>query len=229
MSRKLERAAAIAVVATMVFTVSGAFAQDPVLGAENGHEAAGSPSVSQGIAQEIAGQDIVQGAIRFVSREVVQPLPVETAPAEYAADEPEGSPASTLHALVEAMPVSGELSRDMHCLAGAIYFEARGEPLLGQLAVGRVVIERASSDRFPSSYCGVVYQPSQFSFVRRGSMPAIDTASPAWRNAQAIAKIAHEDLWESPAKGALFFHATSVKPGWRLTRVGRVSSHVFYR
>ena len=92
-----------------------------------------------------------------------------------------------------------------------------------------MIVDRASSDRFPSSYCGVVYQPSQFSFVRGGSMPPIDTSSGAWRNARAIARIAHEDLWESPAKGALFFHAAWVKPGWRLKRVGRISSHVFYR
>lgn len=228
MSRKLERAAAAAVAAMMVFTVSGAFAQDPVQGAENRVEAAaGAPLVSQESSQqEIAS--VPADAIRFVSRAVVQPLPAETEQAAADSWQPEDRPAS-LSALVDATPVSGEMSKDMRCLASAIYFEARGEPLLGQLAVGRVIVDRASSDRFPSSYCGVVYQPSQFSFVRRGSMPPVDTSSPAWRNARAIARIAHEDLWESPAKGALFFHAASVQPGWRLKRVGRISSHVFYR
>ena len=117
----------------------------------------------------------------------------------------------------------------MQCLAGAIYFEAKSETLAGQLAVGRVVVARAKSGRFPTSYCGVVYQPSQFSFVRGGSMPAIPKGSKAWKNAVAVAKIAHENSWSSPVEGALFFHAAYVDPDWRLRRVGRVDNHVFYR
>jgi spore germination cell wall hydrolase CwlJ-like protein len=117
----------------------------------------------------------------------------------------------------------------MECLAGAIYFEARGEPLSGQLAVGRVIVDRTESRRFPTSYCGVVYQPAQFSFVRGGRMPPINQASRAWQEARAIAVIADRDLWESPAKGALFFHAAHVKPGWKLQRVAQINTHVFYR
>jgi spore germination cell wall hydrolase CwlJ-like protein len=60
-------------------------------------------------------------------------------------------------------------------------------------------------------------------------MPAIKTGSIAWREARAIARIAHDGSWESPAKGALFFHARHVSPGWRLTRVAQVENHVFYR
>ena len=117
----------------------------------------------------------------------------------------------------------------MRCLAGAIYFEAKGESLPGQLAVGRVVVNRAKSGRFPDSYCGVVYQRSQFSFVRGRTMPAIRTNSQDWREAVAIARIADAGSWESPAEGALFFHATRVSPGWRLARVTRIDNHVFYR
>jgi spore germination cell wall hydrolase CwlJ-like protein len=117
----------------------------------------------------------------------------------------------------------------MHCLAGAIYFEARGEPLKGQLAVGRVIVERSSSGRFPQSYCGVVFQPSQFSFVRGDRMPAIRYASQEWRDAVAIAQIADEGSWDSPVEGAMFFHASRVSPGWRLKRLARIGNHVFYR
>ena len=60
---------------------------------------------------------------------------------------------------------------------------------LGQLAVGRVIVARSRSGRFPNSYCGVVYQPSQFSFVRGGRMPSINMDSRHWRNAVAIALI----------------------------------------
>src|SRR3546814_1697830 len=66
---------------------------------------------------------------------------------------------------------------ELRCLAGAVYFESRGESLAGQLAVAHVIINRAESGRFPSSYCGVVHQRSQFSFVRGGKMPSIRESS----------------------------------------------------
>ncbi|MDD3797663.1 MAG: cell wall hydrolase, partial [Novosphingobium sp.] len=59
--------------------------------------------------------------------------------------------------------------------------------------------------------------------------PAIDTGSRAWRRAKAIAQIAVDGSWDSPAKGALFFHARYVSPGWRLQRIAQVNNHVFYR
>lgn len=218
MSRKTHQASAIALASMLVFTVagvagSGAFAQDSV------QSLVLSPDT-------LAEQD--DNSIRFVSNEVVQSLPETTGMTAI-----EGSQmvsgAASLNELIASVPTQGDLSKDMHCLAGAIYFESRGEPLTGQLAVGRVIVNRAASNRFPSSYCGVVYQRSQFSFVKGGRMPSIAMGSAAWRKAKAIAKVAHESLWDSPAKGALFFHAAHVSPRWRLTRVGRVSSHIFYR
>jgi spore germination cell wall hydrolase CwlJ-like protein len=162
----------------------------------------------------------------FKAEEVVQPLPAQDAPKSVTDND---DTADSLRELVAETDVGDTLSQNMRCLAAAIYFEAKGEPLEGQLAVGRVIVNRAESGRFPSSYCGVVYQPSQFSFVRGGQMPAIRTASAAWRTAKAIAQIAHEGSWESPAHGALFFHARYVSPGWRLQRVAQVSNHIFYR
>ena len=218
MSRKTDWAAAIAVAATMFFTLasadgSGAFAQENV----------------QTSAAAVAGfSEPAEAAMpRFVASEVVQPLP------EAPAESPEGTIdiPLTLGELVTDMPVEGELSRDMRCLAQAIYFEARGEPLDGQLAVGRVVINRAESAAFPDDYCGVVTQRAQFSFVRGGSIPTPDTASSAWKRAVAVAKIAHQELWDSPVKDALFFHATYVKPSWARKKVARatLARHIFYR
>ena len=60
-------------------------------------------------------------------------------------------------------------------------------------------------------------------------MPVINRASASWKNAAAVAHIAHEGSWASTAEGALFFHAARVSPGWNLTRVARVDSHIFYR
>ncbi len=137
--------------------------------------------------------------------------------------------ASSLAALVNAQDVGGTLGSEAQCLAGAVYFESKGESLAGQLAVARVVMARSKSGRFPSSLCGVVYQRSQFSFVRGNSMPRIDTGSQNWRNAVAISKIAMTSSWKSPVEGALFFHSRHVSPGWKLTRIGSVDNHVFYR
>lgn len=210
MSLKVRQASALALAATLGFTIagangSGAFAQDISMGSNNGPAIA--PAANS-------------GGVAFVSHEVVQPLPDDDRQVENA---------DSLKELVEQIDTDGSLSQEMQCLAGAIYFEARGEPLVGQLAVGRVIVNRTESGRFPTSYCGVVFQPGQFSFVHGGHMPKIKTSSVAWSNAKAIAKIAQQDLWNSPAKGALFFHAASVKPHWGLTEVAQVDNHVFYR
>ena len=137
--------------------------------------------------------------------------------------------ASSLAQLVGAQDVNDNLSNEEHCLAGAVYFESKGESLTGQLAVARVILARANSGRFPTTLCGVVFQKSQFSFVRGAGMPPIRTTSRDWREAVAISKIALNDSWKSPVEGALFFHARHVSPGWRLTRLGSVDNHIFYR
>ncbi len=147
------------------------------------------------------------------------------------AEEAEATPvnASSLAELVKSHGAATELNAESRCLAGAVYFESKGESLSGQLAVARVVLARSKSGRFPSSICGVVYQPSQFSFVRGGKMPRIDTGSQHWKNAVAISKIALDGSWKSPVEGALFFHARYVSPGWRLKRMGTIDNHIFYR
>jgi spore germination cell wall hydrolase CwlJ-like protein len=119
---------------------------------------------------------------------------------------------------------------ELKCLASAIYFESKGEPLEGQLAVAEVILNRVKSPKFPDTICGVVKQRSQFSFVHGGHIPSAPTSSEAWRTAVAIARIAKNDLADSAVSTAMFFHATYVRPGWRgLTRVAEVGNHIFYR
>lgn len=137
--------------------------------------------------------------------------------------------ASSLRQLVSQQSIDGSLDAEMQCLAGTVYFESKGESLQGQLAVARVVLARVESSRFPDTICGVVYQRSQFSFVRGGKMPRIKTVRQTWRNAVAIAKIAVNDGWKSSVEGALFFHARHVSPGWRLKRLASIDNHIFYR
>ena len=138
-------------------------------------------------------------------------------------------PTGDLSSKVAALRSSDTGSRELECLAVGIYYESKSEPLAGQLAVGQVIANRAKSGRFASTYCGVLFQRSQFSFVRGHSYPAPARASRQWQNAVAVAKIVDQKLHASAMAGALFFHAKRVSPGWRMARLGSVGNHVFYR
>jgi N-acetylmuramoyl-L-alanine amidase len=137
--------------------------------------------------------------------------------------------ARSLSALVNRHSGTETAGREAECLAGAVYFESKGEPLDGQLAVAQVIINRAKSGRFPSSICGVVTQRSQFSFIRGGAFPPIARGTKAWKTSVAIAHIAQNDLWDSSVSNALYFHARRVSPGWRMQRIASVGNHIFYR
>ena len=139
-------------------------------------------------------------------------------------------PTGDLSAMVAQLRSSNPGSRELECLAVGIYFESKSEPLIGQLAVGEVIANRANSKgRFPSSYCGVLFQRSQFSFIRGKALPSVPRSSRQWQTAVAIAKIVDQDLKDSAADKALFFHARRVSPGWKLKRVASIGNHVFYR
>jgi N-acetylmuramoyl-L-alanine amidase len=140
------------------------------------------------------------------------------------------NPNADLPSLVTQLRGSEAGSRELECLAVGVYFESKSEPLAGQLAVGQVIANRAHSNgRFPSTYCGVLFQRGQFSFIRGRSLPSVPRASRQWQTAVAIAKIVDQDLKDSAAESALFFHAKRVSPGWRLKRVASIGNHVFYR
>ena len=138
--------------------------------------------------------------------------------------------AQPLAALVDANSI-GDLDEETSCLATAVYFESKGEPLEGQLAVAQVVMNRAASGRYPASLCGVVKQHAQFSFVRGGAFPTIDANCAAWRKARAIARIAEKRLVSSLPSDVLWYHADYVSPRWRqaLVKVEQIGAHIFYR
>ena len=137
----------------------------------------------------------------------------------------------TLGELVEAHSRTDTADEQQDCLASAVYFEARGEPIEGQLAVAEVVMNRAASGRYPSSICGVVVQPMQFSFVNAtGTIPAADRDSASWRRAVAIARIAQADAARETSRDVLWYHADYVAPSWgrRLARQEKIGLHIFY-
>lgn len=187
---------------------------------------ANAQATEAGPSAEVETPLVEETVPRFVAEEVVQALPEAPEPVAETPGE-----AESLTQLVARIDAPAQLSRQLECLAGAIYFESRGEPVAGQLAVAQVVINRASSGLFPSDYCGVVYQRSQFSFVKGGRMPSIKRGSAAWQQAVKIARIAHEGLWESEAGDALYFHANYVKPSWSYRKQARatINTHIFYR
>lgn len=136
-----------------------------------------------------------------------------------------------LQALVDKYATSAPLDEQTNCLATAVYFEARGESVEGQLAVARVVMNRASSGRYPPDWCGVVKQPAQFSFVRHGEFPYVDTNSYAWQKAEAVAELAAANVVPSLSNDVLWYHADYVAPNWRrsLVEVQQIGAHIFYR
>lgn len=155
----------------------------------------------------------------------------------------EGASAS-LVPVAEAAPVLGSLEaqvsmqartdtddRQQDCLASAVYFEARGEPLEGQLAVAEVVLNRVASKRYPDTICKVVEQPWQFSFVNAtGRIPNANRSSEAWRKSVAIARIAQAGTANAVENDVLWYHADYVSPSWgrRLARQDKIGLHIFY-
>ena len=172
---------------------------------------------------ELSGAVTPETATPVDSEDSVDPVtePSDTAPVR---------PTGDLASLVAQLRDSNPGSREVECLAVGVYFESKSEPLAGQLAVGKVIANRArAGGRFPPSYCGVLFQRGQFSFVHGRSLPSVPRSSRQWQTAVAIAKIVDQGLKDSAAGNALFFHARYVSPGWRLKRVASIGNHIFYR
>ena len=205
MSKKFRYAATLSLAATFITTLLST---------------SGSHASAQGFNAPVAI------ATTFISQPVIQTIAPEQVDT---AEQQDAITASSLAELVENTHAPATLSNELECLAGAIFFEAKGESLAGQLAVGRVIIARSQSGRFPASYCGVVYQPSQFSFIRGRSMPAINRSGHQWQNAVRVAVIADQGTWKSPVEGAMFFHAAHVSPRWGKSRMAKIDGHIFYR
>jgi hypothetical protein len=138
-----------------------------------------------------------------------------------------------LYALVNKYSSGAPLGTEANCIATAVYFEARGESVEGQLAVAKVIMNRAASGKYPASWCSVVTQPWQFSFVNphTGQLPAVDTNSAAWATAQGVTRVALTNVVPTLSNDVLWYHANYVAPSWghRLSMATRIGAHIFYR
>jgi spore germination cell wall hydrolase CwlJ-like protein len=123
------------------------------------------------------------------------------------------------------------------CLAEAIYFEARGEAVRGQIAVAQVVVNRVFSGYYPSTVCGVVYQNAsrhlacQFSFACDGIREVIREPDAYERAKKIAAATLDGQLWLPEVGKATHYHAYWVHPSWvrEMTRMSRLGVHTFYR
>ena len=126
--------------------------------------------------------------------------------------------------------------RQFQCLQEAIYHEARGETIAGQIAVAEVILNRVDRAGYPDSVCGVVHQTAhrqnacQFSFVCNGRSRAMSEA-PARALAARIAQVMLSGAPRELTDGATHFHANSVRPVWsrRFARTAEIGTHLFYR
>jgi len=195
----------------------------------------------QALAQTVNNLPVVQAVVKTTSdaAAVIAPTAVPTpSVASIASDvakeasflKNNGWP---LYALVDKFAAGEPLNDEANCVAVAVYHEARGESLEGQLAVAKVIMNRARSGKYPTSWCGVVKQPWQFSFVnpRSGYMPSVDQSSASWRKALGVTRLAVANAVQTVPEDCLWYHADYVAPSWgrRLTRVEKIGAHIFYR
>jgi len=117
---------------------------------------------------------------------------------------------------------------ELLCLAKNIYYEARGEPINGKIAVAQVTLNRVTHrTQFEASICGVVYAKNQFSWTMEKHR---EPRGPAWHEAKALAKAVVVGTVHLPDFKALYFHNLTVKPQWNRTKelVARIGNHIFY-
>jgi hypothetical protein len=123
------------------------------------------------------------------------------------------------------------------CLANAVYFEARSEPVRGQIAVAQVVMNRVFSGYYPGDVCGVVYQNAhrhlacQFTFACDG-IPDVVNDPEAWQRASRIARETLDGkLWLADVSKATHYHADYVRPYWvrAMHKNAKIGLHTFYR
>ena len=122
------------------------------------------------------------------------------------------------------------VSTALMCLALNVYFEARNQPVAGQLAVAQVTMNRVHSDKYPNDVCEVVYDHKQFSWYWDGKsdMPRDPVA---WEQAQLVASAALDGSGHADLEGVTHYHAVYVSPFWvdSMTRVAKIGDHIFYR
>ena len=194
--------------------------------------------VSDGLQRWTPGADPImatssfEAGIKFAALE-------ETAEDDANGDSASDKDASRLQSPAQRLGLAGkERARAEKCLANAVYFEARGEPLRGQEAVAQVVMNRVFSGYYPNNVCGVVYQNAgrylgcQFTFAcEHKNLDRIDEPD-MWEQAKRIASDTLDGkIWLPDIGHATHYHAYWVRPSWvnEMTKLYKLGVHTFYR
>ena len=112
--------------------------------------------------------------------------------------------------------------KEFNCLVKNVYYEARGENLMGKVAVAKVTMNRVKHPNYPKTICGVVYQRKQFSWTIKPSKAKIN-AKEWMESINAAAKGYALDGFE-----ATHYHNFTVSPKWNLQQIAVIGKHIFY-
>ncbi len=230
-----------AVLAAALFAIVAGAAQ-----ADTSETSPDHPGITRVMAQEHMMLRSASGARIAELTDVARPKPRdgESAPADVAVTVAsrnvgdEALPAQAKAALtaprldigtLDALPPA-QGNAEWQCLAQAIYFESRGEPLDGQIAVAEVVLNRRDSRSFPGTVCGVTHQGCQFSYMCDGNSDTMKSAVSRQRS-EKLASLMLAGRPRSLTDGALYFHTRSIRPDWsrRFARTTTIGHHMFYR
>ena len=129
-----------------------------------------------------------------------------------------------------------KMNRELKCLSEALYFEARGEQIEGQIAVADVIINRKGSKRFPNTICGVVSEGShkrnacQFSYNCDGKLELIYDKK-TYKRIVKLSSMILNGAFSDVTNGATFFHASEVSPSWskKFKKTRKIGRHIFYK
>jgi len=148
---------------------------------------------------------------------------------------------TNLRSGIESMPAgyvsATEKIQSLDCLTRNIYWEAASEPFEGKVAVAQVTMNRLASGRFGDSVCGVIYQKNvfyekvicQFSWVCESTHKTRPIHQPLWAESELVAKKVLLENFRLPGlKGALYYHADYVSPGWQKPKIDKIGRHIFY-
>ncbi len=147
-----------------------------------------------------------------------------------------GAPARLSRSVLDGLPAA-KGDEQWRCLATAIYFESRGEPLEGQIAVAEVILNRVDDRRFPNSVCAVTNQgvgtagrACQFSYACDGRADVM-ASGVARDRSEKLAALMLSGRERVVTSGATHFHATYVSPRWsrQMTRTAAIGAHLFFR
>ncbi len=137
---------------------------------------------------------------------------------------------------MKPLPLSVQEPKEQRCLAEAIYYESRGEPEAGQVAVGQVVLNRVKNPAYPNTICEVVYQNRhklnrcQFSFACDGIRHRV-TSPEAWLKAKKVASdVTDGKQYSKMIAASTHYHAVYVTPRWasQMSKRGKIGDHIFY-